>query len=208
MRHPYRRLRQSAISSRIVCGIRNPGTDAEESAEPLIRDLAKQRSQKQAIEALDGNSAAGVGDGGEGGGGLGKTLTAATEPPHIGSAIAGVLGGATPPLSAAIEATTPTPGIAADASTKDMAGRKASTASIGSADSFSVPRDGCCLGFEPALGDISPGKSATVTVSSIDSAPYRGRLRGLVRFIVPLEKLNKTKNTPLSSIHSKQLVLG
>lgn len=42
--------------------------------------------------------------------------------------------------------------------------RNSDEGSVGSADSFSVSRDGCRLGFEPALGELAPGRSVTIAV--------------------------------------------
>ncbi|CAN0353483.1 unnamed protein product, partial [Ectocarpus sp. 12 AP-2014] len=43
--------------------------------------------------------------------------------------------------------------------------RRNSELSVGSADSFSVSRDGCRLGFDPAFGDLAPGRSMTIMVT-------------------------------------------
>lgn len=50
--------------------------------------------------------------------------------------------------------------------------RKASEESVGSADSFSVSRDDCWLGFEPAFGEILPGRSASIAVSKSKVVPF------------------------------------
>lgn len=42
--------------------------------------------------------------------------------------------------------------------------RKASEESVGSADSFSVSRSDCWLGFEPEFGEIPPGRSVSIAV--------------------------------------------
>ena len=164
----------------ILCRDHNTGTDAEASAESLLRDSAKKHALERAVEAFEVNSATGNGadEGGREtdktlGGGLRQTLAAATEPPNIDMAMAGVLGGATLPPPGSVEAATAAPVIAADASNNTLAGRKASTESMGSADSFSVTRDASWLGFEPAFGDIYPGKSAAIKVRNTDSVVVR-----------------------------------
>ncbi|CAM9334199.1 unnamed protein product, partial [Hapterophycus canaliculatus] len=55
--------------------------------------------------------------------------------------------------------------IPKDALSKGLLLRRNSEGSVGSADSFSVSRDGCWLGFEPALGDLAPGRSTTIKVT-------------------------------------------
>lgn len=49
--------------------------------------------------------------------------------------------------------------------------RKASEESVGSADSFSVSSNDCWLGFEPAFGEIPPGRSASIAVSKSKVTP-------------------------------------
>ncbi|CAM9236760.1 unnamed protein product, partial [Laminaria digitata] len=61
--------------------------------------------------------------------------------------------------------------------------RRGSIESIGSADSFSVPRDGCWVGFEPAFGDIAPGRSATITVTC-EAGKLPERFRAVARVLL------------------------
>lgn len=75
-------------------------------------------------------------------------------------ALARVFGASPPPQAA----NAPTP-VTKQASTHGLLQRRNSEGSVGSADSFSVSRDGCRLGFEPALGELPPGRSVTITVS-------------------------------------------
>eukprot|EP00752_Nemacystus_decipiens_P011479 g10191.t1 len=51
------------------------------------------------------------------------------------------------------------------ASAEGLLQRRNSEGSVGSSDSFSVSRDGCKLSFEPALGELAPGRSTAITVS-------------------------------------------
>ena len=79
-------------------------------------------------------------------------------------ALAMVFGASPPPLSPPAAASNP-PAPSTLAPGKGLLQRKNSEGSVGSADSFSVSRDGCWLGFEPAMGELSPGRSVTITVS-------------------------------------------
>lgn len=127
------------------------GTDAEALAESLIRDFAWQNppdshgdndhQDRIGDDIFEINSTTG------GGGGAG----------------AGAEGEAGLQTNNALDAAGQL-GTGADGNNKALGMRRGSTESIGSADSFSVPRDGCWVGFEPAFGDIAPGRSATITV--------------------------------------------
>ena len=64
------------------------------------------------------------------------------------------------------------------ASTEGLLQRRNSEGSVGSSDSFSVSRDGCRLSFEPALGELAPGRSVTITVSSPNLRVLGGRRAG------------------------------
>lgn len=78
--------------------------------------------------------------------------------------------------------------------TKRSLERKASGASVGSADSFSFSSKRCRVGFEPAFGELLPGRCASIAVRHVaisvndfdvaivmhDSGAARERLR--VRF--------------------------
>lgn len=142
------------------------GTDAEVLAESLIRDFAWQNPpdsngendhHDHTSDDIFGINSATGGEGGVGGGGGGAERGGEAGVPHLLAAANELQ------TNNALDAAGPlVAGV--DGNSKTLGMRRGSTESIGSADSFSVPRDGCWVGFEPAFGDIAPGRSATITV--------------------------------------------
>eukprot|EP00903_Cladosiphon_okamuranus_P011029 g10416.t1 len=98
------------------------------------------------------------------------TTTTGAAQQHIGDgggsgndqALARVFGTSAPPPPPPADVSGPT---TEHASTRNLLQRRNSEGSVGSADSFSVSRDSCRLSFEPALGELAPGRSATITVT-------------------------------------------